>query len=374
MDYYEYKLNGLDDQKLPDILPNTANEIIHVNASETGYELIPTENIISEPTTSKQILNSLSSSVWDWTNDPKAVSITVDGGVANGFKFDGTTSSIITELNTVKIVNQGVERVLCSGSGVDLKGAVSVDNQIICVSNGIGTTSTNRIEYGATNISLRANGTIRVQATGTGVTLVGSISQLSGANTNQFYGNHSFSSGTMSIDGNTTFTGVSNVTAVNGTISATTGQVNGYNIKGTNGGTSALCSVRVNEDNCGLYQSATGNLDISANSQQCLNFTSTRTQTQNTFNFNRCYALQNTVYNVANAYTVFGSSNPLYILVRPATGNLDLDFQTATNYFSGQEFTIITRDPTGSTGASRLRFQSDCFHLTGTGAVAGSLS
>ena len=91
----------------------------------------------------------------------------------------------------------------------------------------------------------------------------------------------------MTIDGNTTFLGSSTVTATNGNITSTNGQVNGYSLKSSNAGTGALCAVRVVDDNNGLYQSATGNLDIVGGGTVGLNVTSSRVQTRNIFNFNR---------------------------------------------------------------------------------------
>ena len=70
------RLQGFEENQLPDILPGTADELIAVNNNATDYILIPTENVIPEPISSKQILNSTGGGVWDWTTDPKAVSYT----------------------------------------------------------------------------------------------------------------------------------------------------------------------------------------------------------------------------------------------------------------------------------------------------------
>lgn len=329
-------LNGFNNLQLPDILPGTANELIAVNNDATDYILIPSENIIPEPITYKQILNSTAGGVWDWSTDPKAVSFTADGGASNGYKFDGTTSSFITEFNTTKIINNGVERLLCTSNGVDLKGAVSVDNLITVPTSstfGIGNTSSNKVEFGATNISLRANGTIRLQATGTGVTLVGNITQNVGANTNTL-------SGTVSVDNSLT---------------ATT-------LKASSAGTSVLAAVRVVNDNTGLYQSTANQLDIIANGTRLLNFSDTRAQTVNNFEFNRCYSLGNNVIVTSGSASISTTGVPLYIAKGHATLNQDLDFNAASSYFSGQTYNIITVD-TGATQLIRYRAQSTTTHI-----------
>lgn len=339
---FEYNnLNGFEDNGLPDIVPGTKNELIAVNASESGYELIPTDVVIPEPNSGKQVLNSTAGNVWGWNNDPLCASFTADGGSANGYKFDGTNSTITSEFNIIKIKNLGVERINCTGSGVELKGGVSVDNLItVPVSStfGIGSSALNKIEFGSTNISLRANNTIRVQATGSGVTLVGNISQNVGSNTNTF-------SGTVTVDSLTSAT----------------------NFKATNAGTISLNSVRIVDDNTGLYQSAAGDLNITASGSVGLNLDSSRVQTRNIFNFSRGPAFSAGIYNIAQANNIVTSTQPLLIVKTPTTGFLDLDFGTGTSYFGGQQFQIIIRDV--GAGTVRYRAQSTTYHVTGGAAI-----
>lgn len=334
----EQNLNGLDASVLPPILPGTANEILSVNNTETSYELVSVETIVPQPISGKQILNSTDGNQlsWDWTNDPKAVSFTADGGGANGYKFDGTTNSIISEFNTVKIKNNNVERLLCTTSGVDLKGPVSVDSLITVPTSstfGIGNTSTNKVEFGATNISLRANGTIRLQATGTGVTVVGNITQNVGSNTNTL-------SGTVTVDSLTSAT----------------------NFKATNAGTSVLAAIRLVNDNTGLYQSSSNQMDILANGSRALNFSDTRTQTVNNFEFNRCYSLASNVIVTSGSASISSTGPPLYIAKGHAVLNQDLDLNAASTYYSGQTICIITVDVAG-TQLIRYRAQSNTTHI-----------
>ena len=360
-------LSGLGDEKLPPILPNTAGELLAVNASETGYELVPTENVIPEPISSKQILNSTAANVWDWTNDPIAVSYTADTGAANGFKFDQTTSSIIHEANVTKIINQGTSRVECSTSGVDLKGAVSVDSLITCPtgsSNGLGISGqSTRIDFANNVVNLRVNGTVRVQCLNNGVSLFGSITQNNQpTNTNNFYGNTNFGNGTMTIDQPVNLLTTNSISLVNGNVSTTNGQVNGNNIKATNAGTTALCSVRVVDDNCGLYQNTTGQLDIVGGGVRALNIASTRCQTTNHFVFGRPYTLTNNVIVASGSNSITTSGSALYIAKGHATLNQDLDFSTTGNYSSGQEIKIITLDVVGNQ-LIRYRAQSTTQHI-----------
>jgi len=371
MDKDYIHLNGLEDYGLPDILPGTANELISVNNSESGYVLIPKENVIPDPISAKQILNSTNVNEWDWTNDPKSVSITADTGNGNGFKFDQTTSRMIHELNTTKIINQGVERVLCTTTGVDLKGNVSVDNFITVPQGssfgiGLGTTLT-RTDFGSSAINLRIANTLRCQVSTSGISVTGGISQNNAINTNSFYGNSTFSNGTFTLDQNMNVLTTSSINLVNGNVISTGGQINGNNIKASNAGTAILAAVRVVDDNTGLYQSTTGNLDLCASGTQALNINSNRVQNNITFLFNRCPAFSVGEYILAQAYSIFSSSTPLLLIKTPTTGNIDMEFGTATSYFGGQQFQIIVRD-TGA-GTARYRAQSTTYHVTGGAAI-----
>lgn len=371
MDTLDTNLNGLDDTGLPSIVPGTANEIIAVNGDESGYILIPTENVIPEPISEKQILNSTAANVWDWSNNPKANSLTADTGAANGFKFDGTTSSLVSELNTTKIINNSVERVICTTTGVDLKGGVSVDSLITCPSGasfGVGiAASTTRMSFGTPGIQLTVAGTTRVNCTTSGVNITGSISQNNALNSNNFYGNTLFSNGTLTIDQNMNVLTSSTITLANGNVSSTGGQLSGYSLKASNAGTSVLAAVRVVDDNTGLYQSSTGNLDIVAAGTVGLNINSSRVQTNNILLFNRGPAFSAGVYSFNQSNSIYTSTQPLIIIQTPSTGSQDLDFLAATSYFGGQQFQIITRAV--GAGTARYRAQSTTYHVTGGAAI-----
>lgn len=362
----ELNLNGLDAAELPAILPGTANELIVVNSTETGYELVPSENIVPQPISAKQILNSTAANVWNWTNDPKAVSYTADTGAANGYKFDQTTSSVIHEANVTKIINQGTSRVECSTSGVDLKGAVSVDSLITCPTgstNGLGISGqSTRIDFSNNVVNLRVNGTVRVQGGSSGVSLFGNITQNNNVNTNNFYGNTNFGNGTMTIDQPVNLLTTNSISLVSGNVSSTNGQINGHNIKATNAGTTALCAVRCVEDNCGLYQNTTGQLDIVGGGVRALNIASTRCQTTNHFVFGRPYTLTNNVIVASGSNSITTSGSALYIAKGHATLNQDLDFSTTGNYSSGQEIKIITLDVVGNQ-LIRYRAQNTTQHI-----------
>lgn len=377
MDTLDTNLNGLDTTGLPSIVPGTANELIAVNADESGYILIPTENVIPEPISAGQILNSTNANVWDWTNDPKAVSLTANTGAANGFKFDGTTSSLVSELNTTKIINNGVERVLCTTTGVDLKGGVSVDSLITCptgASFGVGiAASTTRMSFSTPGILLTVAGTTRVNCTTTGVGITGGLTQTNNiGNTNTTSGTTTHT-GKIIIDKGTLAHALEIIqgdilcSSTNTNITSTNGTASLGIVKANTAGTNALAAVRVVDDNTGLYQSTTGNLDLCANGTQALNISSTRIQNQITFLFNRSPAFSHVVYSIAQVNNILTSTQPLLIAQTPTSGNLDFEFTAATSYFGGQQFQIITRAV--GAGTIRYRAQSTTYHVTGGAAI-----
>jgi hypothetical protein len=308
---------------LPDIESGTANEFLKVNSSETDYEW-STDNSVPNPISSNQILNSTGSNVYNWTANPAMTSCRVGLDSLGGLIFGDPSSTTTIKTN---------------GTDLDFRNSGSLRLRL--------GTSQNTL-YGQQNFT----GVIS-QSTISGTNIIG------GANN--------------TVNGNINLGSNSNITLQgSGSVSTgTSGSLTAGIIKTNTTGTSAFTNLRIIDDNTGIYQpvSSSNTMTLCAGGADCLSFGSSRVLTQNIFLFGRCYALQNTVYTSPNAWTVFTTSNPLYILVAPSASGttIDLDFQVATNYFGGQTFRIITRQPTGNLGTCRYRAQEDTWHLTSGG-------
>lgn len=203
------------------------------------------------------------------------------------------------------------------------------------------------VDFSALNstTNIRSNGTVRIQASTSGVSLTG---------------NTIIDNGTLTVNGDI-------ILGSNDISSAST--INSNILKTTSQGTNSLCAVRVNDNNCGLYQSSAGNLDISGGGTRALNINSSRTQTENTFNFKRCPAFVTDTITGTGSFGITSTSAPCLILFRAVSGNSDYDFSAASSYFAGQQFQIITRDVSGRTGTIRYRAQSETVHITGSAAA-----
>jgi hypothetical protein len=425
---FENNLNGLSENKLPDILPNTQNEFIRVNSSATDYELVdPNNGLVQTPQSSKLLLNSSAVGVYDWTDQAQIPKITLDGSVSNGLHFQNG-SKIYTNINDLRVENGGTDKMTfdsigvkvdtiraSSGSQVNDIGYVFEDshgsglqwetginvlrlchtnvsmigissntisiNATTINANGTLTTTnkinvpngstggigllnrTTQVDFNTTGdtVNLRCFGTIRVQASSSGVSLTGNTTVGSGTFT--VTGGLSDFGKAARVTGNLTVQSGNLILGTNNIASADT--VNSNIFKTSAQGSNTLCAVRVNEDNCGLYQSNTGNLDIAAGGANGLNINSSRVQTANIFNFNRCPAYQSNVQSGGGSFSITTTSNPCLFIFIPISGNSDLDFSASTNYFAGQQFQIITRDVSGRTGTIRYRAQSDTIHITG---------
>ncbi|MCA2919744.1 MAG: hypothetical protein IM318_19425 [Microcystis sp. M017S1] len=378
----ELNLNGLEPNVLPDILPGTQNDFIKVNDSATGYELT-TQNSVPDPIGPKQVLNSTDVNVYDWSYTPKAQAYIADTGASSGFRFDLVDSAITNTTNVTTVRNNGVDRILCTTTGVDLKGAVSVDSLITCptgASFGVGiAASTTRMSFSTPGILLTVAGTTRVNCTTTGVGITGGLVQTNNiGNTNTTSGTTTHT-GKLIIDKGTLAHALEIVqgdilcSSTNTNITSTNGTASLGIVKANTAGTASLAAVRVVDDNTGLYQSTTGNLDLCANGTQALNISSTRIQNQITFLFNKSPAFSHTVYSLAQVNNIQTGTQPLIIAQTPTTGGttIDFEFSAATNYFGGQEFRIITRAV--GAGTIRYRAQSTTYHITG-GAAAVTIA
>lgn len=381
MDTHEYKLNGLNDEDLlPPIYPNTENDFIRVNSTASAYELTsPDSGLVPVPQASKFLLNSTGLNTYAWRDQAEVPKLTLDGGASAGLYYTNGCN-IIGDINDIKIRNNTTDRIICTTSGVDLKGSVSVDSLITCptgASFGIGiAASTTRMSFSTPGILLTVAGTTRVNCTTNGVGVTGNFTQTgnsNNSNTSSGTTNHTglfrIDKGTLAnalelISGDIVSSSGSNITSTTGTASMGT-------LKANNAGTSSLASVRVVDDNTGLYQSTTGNLDLCASGTQAININTNRIQNQIIFNFNRCPSFGSVVYTIAQANNILASTMPMLICKTPTTGTIDFEFSTASSYFGGQQFTITVLD-TGA-GTARYRAQSTTIHLTG-GAAAVTIA
>ena len=424
-------LNALEN-KLPDILPGTENEFIKVNSNATDYELAdPTSGLVPAPQSSKLLLNSYAVGGYDWTDQAQIPKITLDGSVSNGLHFQNG-NKIYTNINDLRFENGGVDKLTLdttgvkvdtiragSGSQVDDKGYVFEDSHgsglqwetsggilRLCHTNStlIGMSSTaisfnssninangtltcsgkinalngstggiglanlsTQVDFNSTGstVNLRSNGTIRVQASSSGVSLTGNTTVGSGTFTVNGvmadFGQAARVTGNLTVNSGNLILGTNNI--------ASADTVNSNIFKTSSQGSSTLCAVRLNEENCGMFQSNTGNLDIAAGGANGLNMNSSRVQTENILNFNRCPAYQANVQSGSGSFSITTTSNPCLFIFRPVSGNSNLDFSASSNYFAGQQFQIITRDVSGYTGTLRYRAQSETIHITG-GAAA----
>lgn len=433
---FENNLNGLSENKLPDILPNTQNEFIRVNSSATDYELVdPNNGLVQTPQSSKLLLNSSAVGVYDWTDQAQIPKITLDGSVSNGLHFQNG-SKIYTNINELRVENGGTDKMTfdtigvkvdtiraSSGSQVDDKGYVFDDSHgsglqwetsgnilRLCHTNAtmIGMSS-NTVSLNATNINsngtltcsgkinaglgaslgigisgqstgvdfnstnsttnIRANGTVRLSCSTTGTNITGNLTQTASSgnvNTSSGQTTHTglfrIDKGTLSnaleiISGNIISTSNdTNITSTSGTCSMGI-------IKANNAGTSVLNSVRVVDDNTGLFQGSAGRLDLCANGTAGMNLTTNRIQNQITFECLRSLSFSTAIYTISQVYNIVTSTSPFIIAKTASSGTIDLEFTTPANYFGNQEFRLLVLD-TGA-GTARYRAQADTVHITG---------
>lgn len=237
---------------------------------------------------------------------------------------------------------------------------------------GIGLLNrTTQVDFNTTGdtVNLRSFGTVRVQASNSGVSLTGNTTVGSGTFTVSGgladFGQAARVTGNLTVQSGNLILGTNNIASAN--------TVNSNIFKTSAQGSNTLCAVRVNEDNCGMYQSTSGNLDIAAGGANGLNINSSRVQTANIFNFNRCPAYQSNTQSGSGSFSITTTSNPCLFIFIPISGNSDLDFSASSNYFAGQQFQIITRDVSGRTGTIRYRAQSETINITG-GAAATTIT
>jgi hypothetical protein len=318
----EFKLNGLSEKNLPDLLPGTENDIIRVNSNATDYELT-LSGIVTNPASSGLILNSTGANTYAWTNTPECSKITLASGSSSGI------------------------RCLTTSTGIDFL-------------SSSGT------------VNLRSANVVRVSTNTTGVTLAGNITQSGTGNTNSFNGTTTHT-GNFTCDGELNLNGTQSVSLVSGNFNSTNGSATTAFLKATGAGTTVLNSVRVVDNNTGLFQSTANQLDLCANGVNGLGLSSSNISSKILHQFLRTPALFPAVYTIAQANTITGSSPPLLIAINPASGNLDFDFQVSTNYFGGACYQIITHNQNAGAGVIRYRAQSTTYHITG-GASAVTIA
>lgn len=374
MDTHEYKLNGLNDEDLlPPIYPNTENDFIRVNSTASAYELTsPDSGLVPVPQATKFLLNSTGLNTYAWRDQAEVPKLTLDGGASAGLYYTNGCN-IIGDINDIKIRNNSTDRIICTTSGVDLKGGVSVDSLVVCPtgsSAGLGISGqSTRIDFSNFIVNLRVNGTVRLQAQNNAVNITGNLTQTSNS------GNSNTSSGTTThtglfrIDKGTLANALEIIsgdvvsTSNNTNITSTAGLASMGTFKANDSGTSVLCTYRLVQDNTGIYQSAVNNIDFVSNGTNALNINSNRVQNNIPLSFSKCPAYGSGIYTIAQSNNIVTTTQPLLIAQTPTTGNLDFDFGTASSYFSGQQFQIIVRNV--GAGTARYRAQSTTYHVTG---------
>lgn len=374
MDTHEYKLNGLNDEDLlPPIYPNTENEFIRVNSTASAYELTsPDSGLVPVPQASKLLLNSSGVGTYLWKDQAEVPKLTLDAGAIAGLNYTNGCN-IIGEITDLKIRNGTTERIVCTNTGVDLKGAVSVDSLITCPtgsSSGLGISGqSTRIDFANFIVNLRVNGTVRLQAQNNAVNITGNLTQTSSSSNSNSLSGTTTHVGILRCDRGTLAnaieitTGDVVSTSNNTNITSTAGLASMGTFKANDSGTSVLCAYRLVQDNTGIYQSAVNNIDIVVNGTNALNINSNRVQNNIPLSFSKCPAYGSGIYTIAQSNSIVTTTQPLLIAQTPTTGNLDFDFGSAPSYFGGQQFQIIVRNV--GAGTARYRAQSTTYHVTG---------
>ncbi len=294
----------------------------------------------------------------------------------SGLQWETTGGGILRLCHTnLTMIGMSSNTVSINATTINANGNLTSTNKINVPNGstgGIGLLNrATQVDFNTTGdtVNLRSFGTIRVQASSSGVSLTGNTTVGSGSFTVNGgladFGQAARVTGNLTVQSGNLILGTNNIDSAD--------TVNSNIFKTSTQGLNTLCAVRVNEDNCGLYQSNTGNLDIAAGGVNGLNINSSRVQAANIFNFNRCPAYQAEFREGGGSFSVTTTSNPCLFLFRPVSGNGDYEFSAATNYFAGQQFQVITRDVSGKSGTIRYRAQSDTIHITG-GAAATTIA
>jgi hypothetical protein len=146
MESFSY-LNGLQENKLPDIIPGTENEYIRVNSNESAYELAQPSDILPTQTgVSSGSLLSTNGTSTSWTNDLNLEKVKLSEGSRTapslvwndpqdntGFYGDGNDSIIYAAngSNQAKFTTGGIQ--LYGSAGASIRGLSSNDTVL---SNG----------------------------------------------------------------------------------------------------------------------------------------------------------------------------------------------------------------------------------------------
>lgn len=311
------KLNGFSDNYLPIILPGEENEFIKSNSTGTGYEL-SNNNSVPSPTATNQVLNSTNASgTYSWTNEPSANAFRAQSGSANGFMWGTGTNNRIscqTSTNTISIVAGSGQRISITQDDIFLSLPTTVSGLLNCT-NGLSNTGT-FTQNGAINHSNGQTANFGVSGSGNTVNVYGALT--------------------------------ANKIKHNDTT-----------------GTASNCTIQLDGINTGLYTSASGTMNFTASGTELLNMTSSRTRTVGILEIGRSISPSTTIISTASSNTIFSSSNPFILCLETATGTIDLEYQTASNYYGNQQFNILVSTRANSGGSVRYRAQSETIHLAG---------
>ena len=302
----------------------------------------------------------------------------------SGLQWEATSGGILRlcYANST-MIGMAPSTVSINATNINANGTLTCSGKINAATGsslGIGISGQSTgVDFNATNstTNIRANGTVRLSCSTNGVSVTGNFTQsASSGNVNTSSGQTTHT-GLFRIDKGTLANALEIIsgniisTSNDTNITSTSGTCSMGIIKANNAGTSVLNSVRVVDDNTGLFQGSAGRLDICAAGTSGLNLTTNRIQNQITFECARSLAFSTAIYNISQVYNIVTSTAPFIITKTASTGTIDLEFTTPANYFGNQEFKILVLD-TGA-GTARYRAQAETIHITG-GAAAVTIA
>jgi hypothetical protein len=267
-----------------------------------------------------------------------------------------------------------------NSSNINANGTLTCSGKInagLGSSLGIGISGQSTgVDFNLTNstTNIRANGISRVSCSTTGTNVTGNLTQTASSGNVNTSSGQTTHTGLFRIDKGTLANALEIIsgniisTSNDTNITSTSGTCSMGIIKANNAGTSVLNSVRVVDDNTGLFQGTSGRLDLCASGTSGLNLTTNRIQNQITFECARSLAFSSVIYNISQVYNIVTSTSPFIIVKTASSGTIDLEFTTPGNYFGNQEFKLLVLN-TGA-GTARYRAQAETIHITGGAAAA----
>lgn len=278
------------------------------------------------------------------------------------------------------LIGMSSSTISFNSSNINANGTLTCSGKInagLGASLGIGISGQSTgVDFNSTNstTNIRANGTVRVSCSTTGTNVTGNLTQTANFGNVNTSSGQTTHTGLFRIDKGTLANALEIIsgniisTSNDTDITSTSGTCSMGIIKANNAGTSVLNSIRVVDDNTGLFQGSSGRLDLCASGTSGLNLTTNRIQNQITFECARSLAFSSVIYTISQVYNIVTSTSPFIIVKTASSGTIDLEFTTPGNYFGNQEFKLLVLD-TGA-GTARYRAQAATIHITGGAAAA----